>query len=93
MNQKSLPARNETYTYDRLRATWLRIIEDRVVTSFEIVEMEEAIDGQCRFSRAISSSHAVTQAMPRATDPEYIETLVSTHQARMSVLPDSRDAA
>lgn len=86
---KSLPARNEHYVFDKVQATWLRIIEDGIVTSYEIVEMAEMVDGVGLFAKALTSSHAVQQATPRATDEEYYGGLVAVHQARMSRLPDA----
>lgn len=90
---KSLPARNERYVYDRLLAEWLRITQDGIVTTVEIVAFNEVVQGTGLFAKAITSSHAVQQATSRATDEEYYGGLVAVHKARMSVLPDSKDAA
>jgi len=88
-NVASLPVRSERFYESKVLATWSRITEDRRVEQYEIVEMEEALGGQHRYIKASVSEHAVCQAMPRATDPEYVEGLVAVHQARMALLPDA----
>ena len=91
-NVASLPVRSDRFYENQVLATWSRIKEGGI-EQYEIVEMEEALGGQRHFIKAGVSDHAVRQAMPRATDPEYISALVAAHQERMRVLPDARDAA
>lgn len=88
-NRPNLPVRNRRYVYDRVWAAWMRIKEDGIVTSYELVEMDELLAGNCRFADAVATNHAVAQAMPRATDPEYIGDLVAMNRAAMSQLPDA----
>lgn len=88
-NKPALARRNERFVFDRLRAAWLRITEDRVVTRYEIVEFGDEVAGACAFAAALASEHAVSQALPRATDPRYVGDLVAAHQRRMAVLPDA----
>lgn len=92
-NVTSLPVRAERHYDDHVWATWQRITEDGDIERVEIVEMAEALGNQRHYVKAIVSEHAVTQAMPRATDPVYVGRLVAAHQQRMAVLPDARDAA
>jgi hypothetical protein len=87
-NVTSLPKRTELHFVGEVLETWARVTEDGEVASFELVEMSDVLGEHLLFDRAVVSEHAVTQAMPRATDPAYVGKLVAVHQARMSVLPD-----
>lgn len=93
LNVPSLPKRNRRYVYNQLLAKWLRITEDGTITKFEMMEFGDDVNGVCLFADAIDTTHVVSQALPRATDAEYVGDLVAMQQATLAVLPDAREAA
>jgi hypothetical protein len=84
----AVPVRNRKFVRGKLLAMWLRITEDGVVTTREMHEFHEAVEGTVKFADANAATYMVEQAAGRSTDLRHFGDLVAVRNAAVTNLPD-----